>query len=58
MGMKKNLLKNIKSILIELNISFYEHIKIIKILEGYKFKIISKNNNIKNNETSNYIFSK
>jgi len=57
-GMKKNLLKNIKSILIELNISFYEHIKIIKILKGYKFKIISKNNNIKNNGTSNYIFSK
>lgn len=58
MGMKKNLLKIIKFILIELNISFYEHIKIIKILKGYKFKIISKNNNIKNNGTSNYIFSK
>lgn len=58
MGMRKNLIKNIKSILIELNISFGEHRKIVKILENYKFKKISQSNNLKNRETSNYIFSK
>ena len=58
MGMKNNLEKNIKSVLIELNMSFFEHKKIIKLLHDYKFKIVLQGINLKNKKTSNWIFSK